>query len=326
MGKYSLLLDYFNKTDFDMHLQQLDYYGNKSEDFFIAINSDKVLVEIRSEIRPEQALSLHRGEDKNVPLLVAAKYITPNAKEYMKASGVNYIDSFGNAYINLDNLKLYIEKGDAKPVYNDYSQIFTATGGKVLFHLLRDEEHINSNYRHLAELSGVSLGSVSKLMHGLFREGFAIKIQSRRFQLVKKEELLERWVILLNEKILPAQKIGTFTFGNKNERNWRNLKMHYGTQWGGEPAGAIMTEYLNPEKFTIFALRPKVELIKNLRIVPDNDGEITVYSPFWEHIENGDDLNPVVHPLIVYAELMYSGNSRNKETAEMIYNNYRNEF
>ncbi|MFN3753708.1 type IV toxin-antitoxin system AbiEi family antitoxin [Flavobacterium sp.] len=326
MDPYTTIVDYFNKIDFEVHLQLLDYYENKKNDFFVAINGEKVLVEIRAEIRPEQAILLNHGEQKYMPYILAAKYITPKAKEYMKTYGINYIDSFGNAYLDLNNLKLYIEKGDSKPVYNDYSQIFTATGGKVLFHLLANDDNINNNYRHLAQLSGVSLGSVSKLIHGLFREGFAIKINSRRFQLVKKEELLERWIVLLNEKILPAQKMGTYTFTNKDEWYWRNRELEYGTQWGGEPAAAIITEYLNPEKFTIFTIQPKSDLIKSLRIVPDNNGEITIYRPFWEHIEDGMDTQSFVHPLIVYAELMYSGNSRNKEVAEMIYQKIRHEF
>lgn len=318
MEELNIIYDYFQKLEFPVSIQEIEYQTNA--DLTVLLNGEKVAVEIKSELRPEQANKWSMWNHK-LPILVIAKYITPTAKETLKSKGINYIDSFGNVFIALNNLKMYVEKGDAKPVYNDYTQIFTATGAKVLFHLLANEEAINNNYRHLSFLSGVSLGSVSKLMHGLFREGFAVKIKSRKFQLVRKEELMERWIILLNEKILPAQKIGNFTFRRTEHSNWKDLNMGRGTLWGGEAAASIMTHYLIPEKFTIFTTASKNELLTKLRLLPDPSGEITVYAPFWFDIEYELDM-PVVHPLIVYAELMYSGHDRNKETADIIYKNY----
>jgi hypothetical protein len=315
MEELNTINEYFERLDFPVSIQEIEYQTNA--DFTVLLNGEKVAVEIKSELRPEQASKWGLWQH-SIPLLVMAKYITPAAKNILKNSGINYIDSFGNAFIALNNLKMFIEKGDAKPVYNDYNQIFTATGAKVLFHLLVNEKNINSNYRHLSYLSGVSLGSVSKLMHGLYKEGFAVKIKQRKFQLVKKEELLERWIVLLNEKILPAQKIGNFRF---RDTNWKDVYLSTNTKWAGEPAAALITKYLNPEKFTLFTFASKNEIISGMQMLPDPAGEITVYKPFWNAIEHEFDL-PIVHPLIVYAQLVYSGNSRNKETADIIYHNY----
>jgi hypothetical protein len=315
MEELNTIHEYFERLDFPISIQEIDYQTNA--DLTILLNGEKVTVEIKSELRPEQANRWTMWQ-YGVPLLVMAKYITPAAKDILKSSGINYIDSFGNAFIALNSLKMYVEKGDARPVYNDYNQIFTATGAKVLFHLLANEDNINSNYRHLSFLSGVSLGSVSKLMHGLFKESFAVKIKSRKFQLVKKDELMERWIILLNEKILPAQKIGNFRFRNTN---WKDVYLSPDTKWAGEPAAALITKYLNPEKFTLFTFASKNEIISGMQMLPDPAGEITIYKPFWNAIEHEFDL-PIVHPLIVYAQLVYSGNSRNKETADIIYHKH----
>ena len=319
MREVNILESYFQTLDFEVAIKEIGHDDAKPQ---VLINGEAVYIETKAEVRPDQASNLLRNDICEAPLLVAAKYITPAAKEILKNHGINYLDSFGNAWINLVNLKIYVEKGDSKPVYNDYSNIFTTTGGKILFHLLNDDEKINDNYRHLAKISGVSLGSVSKFMQGLLNEGFAIRQNSKKMQLIRREELLERWIILLNEKILPAQKIGNFSFSKSDGQSWRNTDLGYVSKWSGEPAAAIMTDYLNPEKFSIFSRASKTELLTRLRLLPNNNGEVAVYTPFWEGYDYDLNERRYVDPLIVYAELVYSGNSRNREAADRVYRDF----
>ena len=63
-----------------------------------------------------------------------------------------------------------------------------------------------------------------------------------------------------------------------------------------------------------------------LRLVPDNEGNVSLYKPFWkpksiELYQNNDDEIPT-NSLLVYAELIYSGNDRNIETAKIIFDEY----
>lgn len=87
--------------------------------------------------------------------------------------------------------------------------------------------------------------------------------------------------------------------------------------WGGEPAGNFLTDYLYPEVYTIYTTLSRPELMRKLRIVPATDGELEILDVFWniDFIENSN-LAPT---LLVYADLMISGDSRNRETAEIIY-------
>ncbi len=265
-----------------------------------------------------------RSED--FPVLVASKYITPKSKKILKEKKINYIDSFGNAYIDLKNLKVYIEQGKAKPYNSEYSNIFTQSGGQILFNLLKNPELINETQRYLAHISDVSLGSVSKFLKGLFDEGYSVKWNNQqKYQLVNREALLEKWIVILNEKILPAHKVGNFTFSKTNTAHWKNQLMHPNVLWSGEPAAALVTEYLNPEKFSLFTPLPKAEIIRELKLLPDANGEISIYKPFWivsDTMERVLSNNDVVHPLIIYAQLIYSGYSRNVETAQILYNEY----
>lgn len=309
------------EVEVEKHQSQIGHFCT----IIVNINKEKVFVHIRPEIRPNHTFPYIDLSKKNSPLLIAADYITPSSKEFLKQNKINYIDSFGNTFLDLKNLKIYVEKGNAKPIYNKYSDVFTQAGGQILFHLLQDPEKINATYRHLADISNVSLGSVSKTINGLLNEGFAVKWNSdKKYQLVRREELLEKWITLFNEKILPAHKVGAYSF-SKNRFEIKENDPDFETRWGGESGATMLTSYLNPEKYTLFTNRPKHDLIKNYKLVPKDDGEIIVYKPFWKQgscCKKHEYRGITAHPLLIYAELIYSNNDRNLETAKIIFDEY----
>lgn len=128
----------------------------------------------KNEERPHNVPILLNQSAKH-PLLVATKYITPKAKKSLKANKINYLDSYGNAYIEIPQLKVYAVHGNAKPVIPDTTKVFTRAGAKLIFQLLNRSEEINETVRRLAHISQISLGSVSKIMNGLFDEGFLVQ-------------------------------------------------------------------------------------------------------------------------------------------------------
>ena len=158
-------------------------------------------------------------------------------------------------------------------------------------------------------------------------EGYVIEWdKTKKYELVKRQELLEKWIQVVNEKVLPANKIGRYTFTN-NRSDWKKLTENSIGKWGGEPGAALLTNQLSPERFTLFTAASQSEILKSLRLVPSEDGEITVYNSFWQGEEAfTDTLNfyneATVHPLLIYAQLMYSGNDRNLETAKILYDEY----
>jgi len=90
--------------------------------------------------------------------------------------------------------------------------------------------------------------------------------------------------------------------------------------WGAETAGAVLTNHLHPEVFTIYTKQPKIILMKNLRLVPDPAGNVEILDVFWH-----DQLNykqGLVPPLLAYADLVTSLDSRNREIADRIRQQY----
>lgn len=325
MVQLQKIKDLFAKLEFDVKIEKF-IVPNAESDYTFKLNGETVYADFRNEVRPNHiAIFLGRNENEK-PLLVAADYITPKSKETLKSNGVNYIDSYGNAYLNREHLKIYIEKGNAKPVYNVYSEVFTRAGGQILFHLLQNPELINANYEHLAEISCVSLGSVSKTIKGLLKEGYAVKWdKDKKYQLIKREEVLEKWVALVNEKILPTHKIGNYRFATSEHYKIKDIGPGLESCWGGEYGAKLISNYLNPEQYSFFTTREKPDLMRLFKMVPDIEGNIIAYKSFWKpesiklHFTNGET---AVNPLLVYTELIYSGNDRNIETAKIIFDEY----
>ncbi len=317
--------EFFDNLEFRITLTQLKHIEGLV-DIVLKLNEEKIYTRVKTDTRPQHIPIFESIAKDCYPFLVASDYITPKAKELLKSKGINYIDRYGNAFLNLKNLKIYVEQGNAKPIYKTHSEVFTQAGGQIIFQLLQNSENINLTQRKLAEISNVSLGSVSKTINGLFNEGYTVKWNSdKKYQLVRREELLNKWVTLVNEKILPAYEIGRFSFGKSGQFLIKDTDDNFETKWGTEAGAAMLTNYLNPEKYSLFTNRPKIDLIKEFRLIPAQDGEITVYQIFWKPRSsnfNSEDARVTAHPLLIYAELMYSGNDRNIETAQMICDEY----
>lgn len=297
------------------------------EDKLIVLRIDDIEVSalLFTDFRPQKVHSVKELSETFKNILIVSNYITPDAKGLLRAEHINYVDSFGNGFLKLGNTKVYIERGNAKPVFNEFSKVFTQAGGQLLYQLLQNPDNVNETYRSLAQNSNVSLGSVSKFFKGLREEGYVVeRSKTKKYELVKREELLEKWIQVINEKVLPTYKVGRYSFTN-NRSEWRTLTTHNIGKWGGEPAAALLTDYLLPVTFTLFTNATQTEIIKELRLIPNEDGEITVYTMFWQGQEAfTSTLNfyneATVHPLLIYAQLVYSGNDRNLETAKMLYN------
>jgi len=294
-----------------------------------SLDGHKVSVYFRNEIRQHNIPAILR-EKQELPILVVANYLTPKAKEMLREYKFNYLDSYGNAYLNLSPLKVYLENNNASPYVKPSSKIFTQAGGQLIFQFLQNPKLVNETQRYLADNSMISLGSVSKIMQGLSEYGYLFSQDGNdKYQLLEYEELLDRWIPLVNEKILPKYHIGTFSFSGDMQSQWKKKYLRSQVFWSGEPAAALLTNNFFPEKFTMFTtFESNKDIMQTLKLVPDPMGNINLYKPFWLNSmleKNKDNLlsyENVVHPVLVYAELIYSGEPRNLEIAQKIFNEH----
>ena len=115
--------------------------------------------------------------------------------------------------------------------------------------------------------------------------------------------------------ILPPDWWKEFTYDR-----WQKNQM-----WlGGEPAAAVLTKYLYPEKITVYG-RPDFKKLARVVVQPmrDSKGNFELLEPFWNfETEALDEVHRLCPPLLIYADLMATGETRNIEVANMIREQY----
>lgn len=106
-----------------------------------------------------------------------------------------------------------------------------------------------------------------------------------------------------------------FAFRDEEKRkNWKAMPLPDGMIWRGEPAAALTDGFLTPGEFTIYAGIPAATLMKTGTVIPDANGEITVYEKFW----TGKEATNVTPAILTYADLIDTVNSRCIEAAQKI--------
>lgn len=289
------------------------------------IKDERFIVDVKPEItQGNKSIVLQQLKDasreENLPVLLITKYIpSVIAKSFVK-EGINYIDAAGNCNIQYNGILLIIEgkKIERLPKTNQ-PRAFQEAGIKLIYCLLVNPGNINKSFRELSELSQISLGSVSTIIQELVDSKFLLKTKNKKV-LKNKIDLLKRWVIAYNDVLRPKLFVRRLNFMSKAEYStWSSLDLSSVSQktlWGGECAAGIMTQNLTPANFTIYTDATWQSVGKPLKLIPDDNGKIEILRLFSD-TEEGN----TVSPLLTYADLMGSGDSRNIETAEIILNN-----
>ena len=260
-------------------------------------------------------LALKEASDK--PLLLVVKYIYPSLLSKLGRYDINVLDSAGNCLIKHDSLFLFIKGEKNAPAKGGTSRAFQDSGIKLIFHLLSHPGSENLSYRNLGQETGLSLGTIKIVMDELVDASFILTTKDGRF-LTNKLKLFERWVEAYNEVLKPKLLLSRMAFRNREKREkWLTMVLPDGMYWGGESGANLIDDYLYPGAFDIYTDVPTSSLIKTGFVIPQDNGEIKIYQKFWL----GKPENHLVPNLLIYADLMGSGNSRCLEMAQRILEN-----
>ncbi|MEQ1666008.1 MAG: type IV toxin-antitoxin system AbiEi family antitoxin [Bdellovibrionales bacterium] len=293
----------------------------------VGANKSSFKVEVKENVLPSGLL---RWVDKlnEAQTLLVAKYISNPAKELLEKRGINYLDTSGNCYIRNDSGIFWHFKGQSEMVKNGEikHRAFQKNGIKLIYALLLNEELLNKRYREIASIAKISVSTVGDILTDLQAAKFLVKVNEKKMALINKPELLGEWVTAFNQKLKPKLVRGKFLLLNPN---WQKIEIGNLSYWGGEPAADLLTANLYPGAWTLYSNLDRKSLIKEFQLIPSEEtGNVTICSLFWS-VENEDFVLPAlktVHPLLVYADLIGSGNDRNFEIAKKIYERYLKSF
>ena len=334
LNKALLVLE--KNTDVEVELLKMCLSKHRYHDAVVKLEKNSIAEEFVVHLKhrpsvPQLGLLInnHSGsEDDNAKMLLVADYVNPNLSKFLKKNECNFIDSVGNAYLKFGTILVYItgNKPLKSPSKALSSRAFQSTGLKLIFTLLsQPEDIINRSYRDLSEISGVSLGSIVGIVNDLKAAGYLSADKKDERKWLDKEGLIERWVVAYSEKLRPKLVLGYY---QSLQENWRKKVdiLSYDAYWGGEVAADSLTHYLRPEFSTIYADESlgRLILMNGLKEVQDrSSANVEILQKFWNFRSLEDTgLAPV---LLVYADLIASGDSRNLETAKLIYGEYLND-
>ncbi|MCK5165548.1 MAG: hypothetical protein KAQ72_17640, partial [Desulfobacula sp.] len=236
----------------------------------------------------------------------------------LKKNGINFMDTAGNAYINTPPVFIFVKGNKTKSAQaiSSKGKAFTRSGLKMIYALLCDEKLLNRPYREIAGISGIALGAVGQVIENLKKLGFVIDMGMRGKNLTNRKVLFDRWCMDYAEKLKPKLLLGRFE-GPDEFLKHAHLDPDQG-QWGGEVAAFQLTNYLKPQNTIIYAIEEKLrDIVLRNRLKRSEKGSIEIYKNFWP-IDNKQD-KTIVHPLIVYADLLEINTQRTIETAKVIY-------
>ncbi len=307
--------------------------GNRV-DAIIEIDVDGVLYRYIAEIkRVDRFAAL--GQVKNQldhfpqPGLLVAPRITAETADKCRELDLQFIDVEGNAFLHGPGLYVWV-KGPRTQTkeQNAIANMETPRGGtatalRVIFALLCQPALINAPYREINRIAGVALGNVGWIFYDLNNRGYVTggkKKGDRR--MLEQKRLIDEWVINYPIKLRP--KLNPKRFHAPDLNWWHTVDIaNYDAQWGGEVAADKLTGHLKPNAATIY-MRPDnarqnlTKLVTENRLRADPNGEIEVLETFWDF--PAQEATPgIVPPLLVYADLLATMDTRNFEVARMIY-------
>lgn len=290
-------------------------------DFEIKLN-DNILtfpVEIKQELKKQNLAQIDLYKEIFPNLIVIANIIYPEVRRLLKEKEINYIDGACNMYLKTLNNFIYVEGNRNEKVKNNYKgRLFGKGGIKTIFVLLINENLLNAPYRDIAEYADTALGTVNNTINELILNEYVIKINDKELKFKNKKELLNKWIAGYEEKLKDTLLKGKFKLKNIE---WKNVNFYKETLWGGEPAAEILTHYLLPQIFTIYTKEETKDLTRNYHLIPDYNGNVDVYKKFWNYDDDKKNKH-TVPPLLIYADLINTGDNRNLETAKLIYERY----
>ena len=275
-------------------------------------------VEMRDRVTPAVAAALDTAGDQ--PVLVVAPYIGDGAADVLRARGLDYVDTAGNAHLVGDGTLIDVRgrRRVAAPRRRSLaaSRAFTRSGAQTVFVLLSWPELAARPLREIARVSGVSLGTAQIVIDELTSAGYLRGGPDGR-TLARGGELLGRWAESYALWLAPTVLLATFAVDDP--RWWEGAEAELadaGVQLGGEPAASLLGVRLRPTTTTLYADAIPAGLIARHRMRRDEEhGTVAVRRRFWNL---SDGVARLVPAPLVFGDLVASGDPRQREHADRL--------
>jgi hypothetical protein len=296
-------------------------------------------------------LWIGRARDSNVPLLLMPPYVSDPMGARLREAGVSYVDASGNVSLSLTGkgghpVHVALIQGQSRAKSQLSDRAWRAESYQVLLTLLAEPTLLGASVRAVADRAEVSTSPVLQVREKLLRMGLIVapKKSPLRWTPDGATKAQDLWVAgyhatlrprLLIHRYRPRPGMGVDDVQADMETR---LAGEYSWRWGGAAASMRVDGYYRGDRTVVHLHAPGVsplELGRVLRMVPDADGPVILLQrpgkaafelgtarvslPPLEDAERATlvhTLQPhIVHPLLVWAELLEEGHDRSSEAA-----------
>jgi hypothetical protein len=224
---------------------------HRETDAIIEVETDRYKHRFGAEVKtvdrfatPEMLKA--QGQALHDPPLLVATYITREVAEHCRQLRLPFIDTAGNAYLEVAGLLVCVV-GQARPVEPRQANFraLNPAGLKLTFALLCRLRLLDNNDRYIATAAGMALGTVGADMKDLEARGFFnLETHTHSRKLLDPKRMLEEWATHYPITLRPKLNLGRFRADA--ERLQHTALAPLNAYWGGEPAAEKLTRYFKP--------------------------------------------------------------------------------
>lgn len=255
------------------------------------------------------------------PCLLLAPLVSGKSARALQDAGIAYIDRAGNCHVELPGGTVVHVEGRRSRVTNT-RRTMRPESLRVMFVLLARPGQLTQPVRATAELAQVGKSTVANVLADLEESGFIGKTRTDR-RLLDGKRLLNVWATGYETLLRPRLLIGRYhlTSGATEEQIAVAARKAGAWGWGGTSGAYKLTRYYRGPGFSLHLDGPHQQFLRDVRAAPSPTGELVVIKgvgPLTYQAPEPD----VVHPLLIYAELLASTDPRAHDTA----NEFREQF
>ena len=264
------------------------------------------------------------------PVVLVTDYVTPPVADRLRADQQQFIDLAGNAYLEAPGWFVFVvgRKPIGTGVPRHAAKGATPAGLKVAFALLCDPPLADAPHRTIALAAGVALGAVPGILADM-RETDQLFVVGKVRRLQANKRMLDQWAFAYARTL--RQKTLTATYTTEKFAEWQTWVLDAKhMKWGAEPAAALITGYLRPGVLTLYTEKLPARFIHDQRLIRAhvlaNTALVEVRKPFWGETLVTGPREDTVPPVLIYADLLATGDARCIETAQKLYDDHLAQF
>ncbi|HYJ34171.1 MAG TPA: type IV toxin-antitoxin system AbiEi family antitoxin [Candidatus Binatia bacterium] len=264
--------------------------------------------------------------------ILFANHVGPRLGKELREQRINFVDREGNCHLSIDEGHVaYIEgRKRSSPAWESHGM--GRAGYQVLFALLANPGLTAGTVREIASSSGASKTAASSVLNRLERDGIVVDRN-----LLHPDTLLQRWLSGYADRVRPRLLFGRYEskIQDPNELD-RFLERELSSQgedsfvdgsktirwaWGGSAAEHRLLHYYRGTITVIHFDPAPSTAAKRWGLAPARAGAITFLGIPGPLAFQGAEPN-TVHPLLIYSELLATGEERARDAAARIRERY----